>query len=62
MNKIPRFVTEYANYQKKCIKENPFMGEDIKVTSCSGIEKSILNLKRGLITVRECMKTIAKQY
>lgn len=62
MNEIPRFVKEYANYQKKCIKENSFMGEDVKAISYNVIEKSILNLERGLITVRECMEIIAKQY
>lgn len=62
MNKIPRFVIEYANYQKKCIKENSFMGEDVKATSYNIIEKSIMNLERGLITIRECMEAIAKQY
>lgn len=62
MNKIPKFVKEYANYQKKYIKENSFMGEDVKETSYNVIEMSILSLEKGLITVRECMEIITKQY
>lgn len=56
MNKIPRFVTEYANYQKKFAQTLPnkeHMEKAIKV-----IENTVKILERGLITVDETMNAI----
>lgn len=62
MNKIPRFVTEYANYQKKQIDENAFMHDGKKKELKCKVVVSEQSLKRGLITVSECMKMISDVY
>lgn len=62
MNKIPRFVTEYANYQKREIDNNSFMHDGKKSELKCKVVVSEQSLKRGLITISECMKMLADVY
>lgn len=56
MNKIPRFVHEYANYQKKMAKTLP--NKEYAVKANEKIDRVIKVLERGLITVDEAMNAI----
>lgn len=56
MNKIPRFVTEYANYQKKFVKTLPNKKHTEKAIKV--IENVIKGLECGFITVDEAMDSI----
>lgn len=62
MNKVPRFVKEYANYQKRQIDANTFMHVGKREELKCKVVVSEQSLKRGLITVSECMKMIADVY
>lgn len=56
MNKVPRFVTEYANYQKKFAETLPNKEHTEKAIKV--IENAVRNLEKGLITVSEAMDGI----
>lgn len=56
MNKIPRFVTEYANYQKKLAETLP--NKECAEKAIKIIERTVEILERGLITVGEAMAAI----
>lgn len=56
MNKIPRFVKEYANYQKKFAKTLP--NKEYTDMANERINRVIRSLERGLITVNEAMNAI----
>lgn len=58
--KIKRFVKEYANHKINIISNNELMKQDIKEEKLQDIEKYIKSLKRGLITVDECIHQINK--
>lgn len=60
MNKIPRFVKEYAAYQKRSIKGYDLMKADIKEKAIKKIDRTLIVLERGLITVDEAMNLIMK--
>lgn len=59
MLKLPRFVKEFAGYQKKQIKENEYMDKEIKKELLSRVEKAVCLLEQGLITVEECMQIVS---
>lgn len=56
MNNIPRFVKEYANYQKKFAQTLPNKEHAKKATKV--IENAVKLLKKGLLTVSETMDII----
>lgn len=54
-NKMPRFVVEYANYQKKTIKNIEGFTTDKKKEIRKQIDRVLQGLERGLITISETM-------
>lgn len=60
MNKIPRFVKEYAAYQKRSIKEYDLMRMDYKEKAIKKVDGALRVLEKGLITVDEAMNLIMK--
>ena len=59
MLKLPRFVKEFASYQRKQIKENEYMNKEIKKELISRIEKAVRLLEQGMITIEECMQIVS---
>lgn len=57
---IRRFVKEYANYKIIKISNDDLMKQEIKEKKLQDIEKYIKSVKRGLITVDECIHEISK--
>lgn len=53
--KIKRFIKEYANYKTSIILNNDLMIQEIKEEKLQDIEKYMTFLKRGLITIDECI-------
>lgn len=60
MNKIPRFVHEYANYQKKSVATLP--NEEYATKANEKIDRVVRVLERGLITVNEAMNAIYHRF
>lgn len=52
MNKVPRFIKEYANYKRQYSKG---MAPDEKYNYLADINKVIRSLERGLISIEEAM-------
>ena len=59
MVKLPRFVKEFASYQRKQIKENEYMNKEIKKELTARIEKAVCLLEQGMITIEECMQIVS---
>lgn len=59
MVKLPRFVKEFAGYQKKQIKENEYMDKETKQEIIRRIEKAVHLLEQGMITIEECMQIVS---
>ena len=60
MMKVKRFIKEYANYKINIISNNDLMIQEIKERKLEDIEKYIEALKRGIITIDECIYQINK--
>lgn len=60
MNKIPRFMKEYASYQIKSMNKYDLMAESVKAKACQRITNAQSAYYRGLITVDEAMKIICE--
>lgn len=58
MNKIPRFMKEYAEYQKMKIAKNEFIDEDTKNQAIKDADKILQIYERGLITITEAMQML----
>ena len=58
MNKIPRYMKEYANAQRKSYVDNELMQKKYKDTAVEIIERILKNTEYGLITVNEGMKAL----
>lgn len=58
MNKVPRFVQEYANFQKRTLDNYDLMRPEIKQAGIDQIDGAVKALKRGLITIDEAMNLI----
>lgn len=58
MNKIPRYMKEYANAQRKSYINNELMQKKYKDTAVEIIERILKNTERGLITIDEGMKVL----
>lgn len=56
---MKRFVKEYANYQIDCIKGRMFDAEQ-KAEDTERVKSIVRNCERGLITVNEAMKMLAR--
>lgn len=56
--KAPRFMTEYANFQRRKFKENELMQDDIKKEALSRIDRIMSLYERGIVTVDETMERI----
>lgn len=55
---IPRFLKEFAAYQKKQILQNELMQEKYKEEKIKAIEKAISLADRGMATISETIKII----
>ena len=55
---IPRFLKEFAAYQKKQISQNELMQEKYKEEKIKSIEKAISLADRGMATISETIKII----
>ena len=58
MNKVPRFMKEYAAYRIKNISSNELMSQVAKDKAAKKIKDAILCFRRGLISIDEAMLTI----
>lgn len=58
MNKIPRYMKEYANAQRKSYANNELMQKKYKDAVVEIIERILKNTERGLITIDEGMKAL----
>lgn len=54
-NKMPRFVVEYANHQKRALRKIEGMTIDKRKEIRKQIDRVLQGLERGLITVSEAM-------
>lgn len=58
MSKIPRYMKEYANVQRKSYANNELMQKKYKDAAVEIIERILKNVERGLITINEGMKLL----
>lgn len=58
MNKIPRYMKEYANAQRKSYANNELMQKRYKDAAMEVIEHILKNTESGLITINEGMKAL----
>lgn len=58
MNKIPRFMKEYANYQISSIQGYDLMQEKFKTYGIDNVRRVLRNFEKGLITVEEAMDNV----
>lgn len=58
MNKIPRYMKEYANAQRKSYANNELMQKKYKDAALEIINRILKNVERGLITIGEGMKLL----
>ena len=58
MNKIPRYMKEYANAQRKSYINNELMQKKYKDAAVEIIDCILKNAEQGLITINEGMKTL----
>lgn len=58
MNKIPRYMKEFANAQRKSYVNNELMQKKYKDAALEVIERILKNTERGLITINEGMKAL----
>ena len=54
----PRFIGEFANYQRREIAINDLMQPDIKTEALNHIDGTLKAYKKGLITVSETMNML----
>lgn len=59
MNKCPRFMIEYAAFQKKSLETCSAMNAGIKAELMKRIERYIDMFRRGFITVDETMRLLS---
>lgn len=57
--KIPRFVKEYASYQKQQIFANKQMQSGIQYKMIAFCDRAVCLLESGCITLDECMRLLA---
>ena len=63
MNKAPRFLKEYAAYQKRQISEKyPLMRSDYKQDIIDSIDRAEYLFTKGFITIDEAMRIISEDY
>lgn len=60
--KVPRFMREFANYQKNRIQANNRLLEPFKHSAIVRIDAAVRNFSRGLATVREAMNVISNPF
>lgn len=58
MNKIPRYMKEYANAQRKSYSNNELMRKKYKDAALEIINRILKNVERGSITIDEGMKLL----
>lgn len=58
MNKIPRFMSEYAGSQRKYFQHNELIQKEYKDFAIQSIDRVLEMYKRGLITVNEGMEML----
>ena len=60
MNKIPRYMKEFANAQRKSYISYELMQEKYKNEALKNIECILRNTEHGLITINEGMKALCE--
>ena len=55
-----RFIEEYANFQKACIKTEYRLSAKERNDMARIVDNAVWNARRGYITVDECMNTISR--
>ena len=55
---MKRFIKEYANYKINSHKNNELMLDTIRNQKISTINKSLILVEKGMITIDEAIKTI----
>jgi hypothetical protein len=55
---MERFLTEYANYEKKLFKNNKLMQQEYKDKAIERINKILQCREKGLITIDETINGI----
>lgn len=58
LREVPRFVTEYAEYQKQCFRNNDLMKIEILDKAIWAIDKSISLYQRNMLSLAETMDII----
>lgn len=58
MVKLPKFLTEYAEYEKERFFGYPLMKEEYKTEAVVRIAKAVQAAEQGLITIHEAMRII----
>lgn len=56
--KTPRFLTEFASWQKKQFQGNELMRPEIKAYGLKEIETALQLYERGMLTIHEAVDTI----
>lgn len=54
-----RFIKEYANYIKKTYRDN--IPDTLKSDCFRNIDMYLVAVKRGLVTVSECMESLVNE-
>lgn len=60
MNKIPRFMKEYANFQIREINENDLIQEKYKTYAIKRIKRALELCEKGMVSVNGTMGLINK--
>ena len=60
MIKIPRYMKEFANAQRKSYINNTLMQEKYKKDALEVIDSILRNTGQGLITINEGMRTLCE--
>lgn len=55
---VPRFLKEYANFQKNSFLHNELIKEEFKKLATERIDKAAFATERGTITVNEAIRII----
>lgn len=58
--KAPRFMKEYANFQKRAYQANEMMQERIRDSAIEAIEQAVKHYELGMITIDEAMEKIRR--
>jgi len=58
--KTPRFITEFANYQRKRVANDNLLSDRMKNDKINRINSIENRTKRGLLSISNCMQLLSK--